>query len=142
VDTLAHVPFSVGSTWTRRWGWIGSVALAFVITVGLSPAPAFAGDVTMTRKAKHSQAHRATIDLKSWQKSKHGREISWRESNNRCDVVSSDGINHGKWQMTLQLWRSYGGPKFAKTPERATCLEQDRVARRVWIDQWWGPWGG
>lgn len=139
---MAHVAISPGSTWGRRASLIGSLSLTVVIAMGVAPAPASADDITMTRKAKHSQAHRASIDLKSWQKSKHGREISWRESNNKCNVVSSDGVNHGKWQMTLQLWRGYGGKKFAKSPERATCLEQDRVARRVWVANWWNPWGG
>ena len=109
--------------------------------MGVAPAPASADDITMTRKAKHSQAHRASIDLKSWQKSKHGREISWRESNNKCNVVSGDG-NFGKWQVTKFLWQEYGGLKYAKRADRATCLEQDRVARRVWVANWWNPWGG
>lgn len=142
VDTVAHVPFSAGSTWVRRWSWIGSVALALVVTVGLTPAPASADDATTTRKAKHSQAHRASIDLKTWQRSKHGRAISWRESNNVCRIVSASGEHHGKWQMTQTLWRSYGGRKYAKSADRATCLEQDKVARRIWVDNWWWPWGG
>ena len=115
--------------------------LAATLLVGVAPAFGFQ-DLTVTPKAKHSQAYRATVHLKAWRGSPHGQEISWRESNNVCHVVNPSGANRGKWQMTLALWRAYGGREFARYPERARCIEQDRVARRVWVDQWWWPWGG
>jgi len=119
---------------------IAVVVVAFVL-IGIVPAHA-AEDMTVSRKAKLSQAYRSTVDLTTWRASSHGQDISWRESHNVCSVVNSTGSNRGKWQMTLSLWRGYGGRQFARYPERATCKEQDRVARRVWIDQWWWPWGG
>ncbi|MCZ3389638.1 MAG: transglycosylase family protein [Actinomycetia bacterium] len=96
----------------------------------------------MTHKARISQHHRATIDLKTWKASAHGHDISQKESSDVCDAVSSDGDYRGKWQMSRSLWRSYGGRTFARVPNRATCNEQDRVARHIWVDQWWWPWGG
>jgi hypothetical protein len=68
--------------------------------------------------------------------------IVWRESNGRCDVVSSNGLWRGEWQMTMSLWRANGGRSYASSPERATCGEQDKVAYRIWISSGWGPWGG
>lgn len=112
-----------------------------LLLVGV-PAAQAADDPTVTKKAKHSQAHRETIRLKAWQSSAYGKSISWRESHNVCTAVNPSGEHRGKWQMTRSLWRAYGGREFAKTPDRATCRQQDRVARRVWVDQWWWPWGG
>ena len=130
------------STSARHWGRVALLVATVVVALAFSTFPASATDVTMTRKARLSQQHRASIDLQHWQTSKHGRKISWRESHRRCHVVSSDGKYRGKWQMSRDLWRAYGGRTFARTADRATCLEQDRVARRVWVDQWWWPWGG
>ncbi|MFZ0324715.1 MAG: transglycosylase family protein [Actinomycetes bacterium] len=124
--------------WTVR---VVTALLVVVVFVGVVPANA-ALDLTVTRKAKISQNYRTTVDLRMWRASPHGQDISWRESHDVCSVVNSSGSNRGKWQMTLSLWRSYGGREFARYPERATCKQQDRVARRVWIDQWWWPWGG
>ena len=36
----------------------------------------------------------------------------------------------------------YNPNTYAATPEKAPCLAQDKVAYRVWIASWWGPWGG
>lgn len=113
---------------------------ALLVVTG-SPAQA-TDDPTVTRKAKVSESHRETIGLRTWRQSPHGQEISWRESHDVCSVVSASGEHRGKWQMTRSLWRAYGGRQFARSPERATCREQDRVAHRVWVDQWWWPWGG
>jgi hypothetical protein len=141
--TVAGVPFhSADVSFRLRWGARGAiVALVGALLCCALPAQA-ADDPTVTRKARISQNHRATIDLKTWKSSDHGRDISRRESGNACDAVSTGGDYRGKWQMTRSLWRSYGGKKFARVPNRATCGEQDRVARHVWVDQWWWPWGG
>ena len=72
----------------------------------------------------------------------HGRGVAYRESHLSCTVVSANGSWRGKWQMTTSLWKSYGGLTYAATPEKASCLAQDKVAYRVWIASWWGPWGG
>ena len=111
------------------------------------PAPAAAAppagaDPTTTTAARTSKAARMAVPFAAWQASPHGRAISRRESHNVCTVVSSNGSWRGKWQMTVTLWRGYGGTAYAATPERATCLEQDKVAYNVWIASWWRPWGG
>ena len=141
---MGCVPFraALSSVGLRTGTW--ALVLAVVVALLLSQAPAVhaADDPTVTRKARTSQHHRATIDLKTWKASPHGQDISWRESHDVCRAVSTDGDFRGKWQMSRALWRSYGGRKFARVPDRATCHEQDRVARRVWVDQWWWPWGG
>jgi len=99
-------------------------------------------DPTTTAAARTSKAARVAVPFAAWQASPHGRAISRRESHNVCTVVASSGTWRGKWQMTMSLWRGYGGTAFATTPERATCLEQDKVAYKVWISSWWRPWGG
>jgi len=43
----------------------------------------------------------------------------------------------GSW-----FWKNYGGTKYAATPDKASCLEQDRIAYKGWVDSWWNPWGG
>lgn len=99
-------------------------------------------DRTVTRKARLHQQFRAGITLTEWRRSPHGRAISWRESHNVCSAVSPTGAYRGKWQMSRSLWRAYGGRRFARVANRATCREQDRVARRIWVDAWWSPWDG
>jgi hypothetical protein len=100
------------------------------------------GDPTMSATMRGSRAARAALPFTVWQSSPHGRYISNRESHNTCTVVSSNGLWRGKWQMTMSLWRGYGGTTYASAPERASCVQQDQVAYRVWISSWWGPWGG
>ena len=119
---------------------VSGTAVALPQTIA-GPAKAVA-DVTTTAKAQRSPTYRATVTLAQWQASRHGKRIAWRESHNVCTAVSADGRFRGKWQMTKSLWLTHGGRKFARTPQRATCLEQDTVARRVWVASWWWPWGG
>ena len=99
-------------------------------------------DVTTTTKAQRSATYRAKVTLARWQASTHGKRISWRESHDVCAAMSADGRFRGKWQMTQSLWDAHGGRAFARSPQRATCQEQDRIARRVWVASWWWPWGG
>jgi hypothetical protein len=120
-----------------------AIALVSVAFVGVDIAAAHAfTDLTTTRRAKLHQGYRETIPLRHWRRSPHGHAISWRESHDVCSVVNPSGEYRGKWQMSLSLWRSYGGRAYARTPDRATCREQDTVAQRIWVDQWWWPWGG
>jgi hypothetical protein len=99
-------------------------------------------DSTLSYANKTSRTSRAALPFTTWAVSVHGRGIAYRESHLSCTVVSSNGSWRGKWQMTTSLWRSYGGLTYASTPEKASCLAQDRVAYRVWVASWWGPWGG
>ena len=99
-------------------------------------------DVTVTSRAQHHRHFRASVSLRDWRRSPHGHAISWRESHDNCHVVNPSGAYRGKWQMTRSLWDSFGGRHYARVPDRATCLEQDVVARRIWVAQWWWPWGG
>jgi len=120
---------------------LATVMVGALLLVGVLPAYA-TDDPTTTRRARVHQVYRSTIDLPTWRASVHGHDISYRESHNVCTAVNPSGEHRGKWQMTRSLWRAYGGRQFARLPDRATCREQDRVARRVWVDQWWWPWGG
>jgi hypothetical protein len=120
-----------------------AVTLPSLITPRLASAHAVAVvDVTTTTKAQKSVIYRKAVTLRQWRASRHGQDISYRESHNVCSAVSADGRYRGKWQMTQSLWSAHGGLRFAKTPQRATCRQQDRVARRIWVQTWWWPWGG
>lgn len=99
-------------------------------------------DPTLSRPMLTSRAARARLPLAAWQASVHGHGIVYRESKGSCTILSRTGAWRGKWQMTLSLWRANGGLAFAAAPERASCLNQDKVAYRVWVRSGWRPWGG
>ncbi len=99
-------------------------------------------DPTLSAAAKTSWGVRAALPFATWAASVHGRGIAYRESHLSCTVVAASGSWRGKWQMTKSLWKAYGGLAYAATPEKASCLAQDKVAYRVWVVSWWGPWGG
>jgi hypothetical protein len=137
----AHHLRVTGRVNTTTWRAIIAYWRAHHTAVPAAAAPP-AVDPTTSAAARASKSARIAVGFAAWQTSPHGRYISRRESHNVCSVVSSNGAWRGKWQMTMTLWRGYGGTAFASTPERATCLEQDKVAYKVWIAQWWRPWGG
>ena len=99
-------------------------------------------DPSMAILMRVSRTARTRLPFAVWQASVHGRGISYRESKLNCRAVSRGGAYRGKWQMTVSLWRANGGLAFAATPERASCLNQDKVAYRVWVRSGWRPWGG
>jgi len=99
-------------------------------------------DVTLSSTMRTSRAARAALAFATWQASVHGRGIVYRESKGSCTVLSYNHQWRGKWQMTLSLWRANGGLAFASAPEKATCLQQDKVAHNVWVAGGWGSWGG
>ena len=109
--------------------------------VGPATWPALA-DPTMTTRMASSPFARKTLTLAAFQGSVHGFGVAYRESKRSCTAVSPSGAYRGRWQMSATLWRAYGGLSFAKTADRATCLQQDKVALNVWRSNWWKPWGG
>jgi hypothetical protein len=114
-------------------------------------APVPAATVTVTATPEPSATERASqsrttllaapVGFAEWLASPVGQRISWRESRNRCDITNPSGKYRGKWQMDSAFWRTYGGLKYAPTPDRATCHEQDLVAFRGWQSRGWQPWG-
>ena len=99
-------------------------------------------DPTLSSTSRTSKTARAAMPFLTWQSSVHGHGISYRESHNSCTVLSPTGAWRGKWQMSTSLWRANGGLTYAATPEKASCLAQDKVAYKIWIRSWWSPWGG
>jgi len=99
-------------------------------------------DVTRTSAARSSRAYRKSIAVATFVASPHARRVVYRESKGHCNAVNPSGKYRGKWQMDSAFWRSYGGKAFAKTPDRASCSQQDIVAWRGWVASWWHPWGG
>jgi len=99
-------------------------------------------DPTLSSTSRTSKTARSAMPFLTWQSSVHGHGISYRESHNSCTVLSPTGAWRGKWQMSTSLWRANGGLTYAATPEKASCLAQDKVAYKIWIRSWWSPWGG
>ncbi len=100
------------------------------------------GDPTMTTAARGSRSARELVPFATWRVSPHGAMIVKRESGGSCTITSPSGAYRGKWQMSSAFWRAYGGLNYASSADRATCLQQDRVAYRGWLASWWYPWGG
>jgi peptidoglycan hydrolase-like protein with peptidoglycan-binding domain len=99
-------------------------------------------DPTMTTAARGSRSARELVSFAAWQASPHGKMIVKRESGGSCTITSPSGAYRGKWQMSSLFWKSYGGLTYASSADRATCLQQDKVAYRGWLASWWHPWGG
>lgn len=97
-------------------------------------------DRTTNYRARTSRSYRGSIGASAWAKSPTARRVAYRESRNNCRIVSPSGKYRGKWQMDSNFWRSYGGLKYASTPDRASCYHQDIVAYRGWVARWWQPW--
>lgn len=98
------------------------------------------GDPTVSRAARTSRASRGKVSVRSWANSATAKRIVRRESGGNCRAVSPGGSYRGKWQMSRTFWAHYGGRKYASTPDRATCAQQDIVAHRGWVASWWRPW--
>jgi peptidoglycan hydrolase-like protein with peptidoglycan-binding domain len=130
-----------GRVGARTWSALQRKAKADAASRGTSSAPP-ASDPTMTSAMRTSQSTRSGLAFETWLTSAHGKAIARRESGGRCTAVSAGGAYRGKWQMGSWFWKNYGGTKYAATPDKASCLEQDRVAYRGWVDSWWSPWGG
>ncbi|MDA9912832.1 peptidoglycan-binding protein [Candidatus Nanopelagicales bacterium] len=97
-------------------------------------------DITTTEAARTSRAHRSTISVDQFVNSATARLVVQRESGGNCAIVSSNGKWHGKWQMDANFWSGNGGLAYATKASKATCAQQDLVARAGWIDRWWNPW--
>ena len=98
------------------------------------------GDVTLINGTRKSRAAREAVTFEQWQAAPFTKYIAKKESNRRCKAVNRSGKYRGRWQMDKNFWSSYGGKKFAKRPEKASCQEQDLVAYRGWIARGWQPW--
>lgn len=98
------------------------------------------GDPTLNNGARKSRNAREAVAFEEWKAAPFTKFIAIRESNRRCKAVNRSGKYRGRWQMDKNFWSSYGGRKYAKRPERASCAEQDLVAYRGWIARGWQPW--
>lgn len=132
---------ATGRVNAKTWAAIKRKAQADAASRDTSAAPP-TSDPTMTATMRKSQAARSDLAFEVWITSAHGKAIARRESGGLCTAVSASGAYRGKWQMGTWFWKNYGGLKYAETPDKASCLEQDRVAYKGWVDSWWNPWGG
>jgi peptidoglycan hydrolase-like protein with peptidoglycan-binding domain len=132
---------ATGRVGPKTWAALQRKAKADGASRGVTGS-APSADPTMTSTMRKSQKARAGLAFEVWLTSAHGKAITRRESGGRCTAVSPSGAYRGKWQMGSWFWSNYGGTKYAPTPDRASCLEQDRIAYKGWVDTWWNPWGG
>lgn len=107
------------------------------VTVTARPKPQASTRASRARTA--SQA--APTGFAAWLASPTSKRVSWRESNNRCDITNPTGKYQGKWQFDTATWLSNGGGKYAPHAHLATCHEQDLVAYATWKRRGWAPWG-
>jgi hypothetical protein len=75
-----------------------------------------------------------------WASTRAARAVAQCESGNDRSARSHTGKYRGKWQMDADFWRTYGGLRFAASPELATEAEQDEVAFRGFVARGWQPW--
>lgn len=100
----------------------------------------YKGDITLTKDARLYKEARQLIPFEVWRTSAFTRFISMKESHRNCKAVGRSGKYRGRWQMSPQFWKTYGGKKYASRPDKASCLEQDMVAYNGWIVRGWAPW--
>lgn len=86
------------------------------------------------RKSRSSSA--AALWANTWA----ARTVAKCESGGDPTAVNPSGKYRGKWQMDADFWRTYGGLRFASTPDRATEAEQDIVAYKGYLARGWQPW--
>jgi peptidoglycan hydrolase-like protein with peptidoglycan-binding domain len=135
------VPLRVtGNVNARTWRALLRLEAQQLAARSVAPAPTI--DPTMTTAARGSRSARELVSFAAWQASPHGKMIVKRESGGSCTITSPSGAYRGKWQMSSLFWKSYGGLTYASSADRATCLQQDKVAYRGWLASWWHPWGG
>ena len=64
------------------------------------------------------------------------------ESGPRWHINTGNGY-YGGLQISRSTWKAYGGPRLTGNywPNKATRLEQVKVAERIKNGQGWGAWG-
>lgn len=106
----------------------------------VAPFALKAKDQTNTKKMKSNKALRAKVTATVWASSWTATKIAFYESRDNCKAVGQHGYYRGKWQMDPSFWATYGGLKFAKRPDLATCSQQDIVAYNGWVSRHYQPW--
>jgi hypothetical protein len=61
------------------------------------------------------------------------------ESSGRWHLNTGNGF-YGGLQFTPSTWRAYGGGKFAPSAEKASRVQQIKIAERVQHAAGWGSW--
>jgi len=100
----------------------------------------YAGDITLAKDVKLYKSAREMIPFEVWRNSPFTRYISMKESHRNCKAIGRSGKYRGRWQMSPQFWKTYGGKAFASKPDKASCQDQDLVAYRGWLVRGWAPW--
>ncbi len=106
----------------------------------LSPASAAVVATADDPTRDLSKEDRKKISFKVWVNSPTAKFLKHAESRNNCKSTGGKGKYQGPWQVTKGFWQKYGGTKYAPKASKASCLQQDRVAYRGWLDRGWSPW--
>ena len=75
-----------------------------------------------------------------WAAGADAQAVARCESGGNPRAVNPTGTYRGKWQMDAGFWATYGGLRFASSPEQAGEAQQDSVAYRGWLARGWQPW--
>jgi hypothetical protein len=126
-----------GKKKTVRKGRTGKVTRTYVTTTVNGEATTDVHKKT-TRKVRNKIVKVGTskLDSSRW---KQWNKIAKCESGGRWSINTHNGY-YGGLQFSLSTWRSAGGSKFAKYPNKASKREQIHVANRLYAKRGFSPW--
>ena len=88
----------------------------------------------------HTFGGLATSKASQWAQTRSALAVAECESGRDGSARSHTGKYRGKWQMDASFWATYGGLKYASSPDYASVTEQDEVAYRGFLARGWQPW--
>lgn len=91
---------------------------------------------------RHRVSRSTWIKAQHWAKNPIAWRITWCESKHHPKAVNPTGKYRGAWQMDRHFWRTYGGLKFARLPDKASLSAQNYVAYRGYKARGYSPWRG
>jgi hypothetical protein len=126
-----------GKKKTVRKGRTGKVTRTYTTTTVNGVATTDVHKKT-TRKVRNKIVKVGTskLDSSRW---KQWNKIAKCESGGRWSINTHNGY-YGGLQFSLSTWRSAGGAKFAKYPNKASKREQIHVANRLYAKRGYKPW--
>jgi hypothetical protein len=126
-----------GHTKVVRHGRTGKITLTSVTTtVNGEQSTVVTKKVNRKVRNKIVKVGTSRLNLAHW---KAWNKIARCESGGRWHLNTHNGY-YGGLQFSLATWRSAGGQRFAKYPNRATKLEQIHVANRLYAKRGFRPW--
>lgn len=118
----------------------GTSARPHVSTMVSQPAPVRRAARATRNRSQSPHQVAGSSAFGAWRTSRAARAVAQCESGNDNSAHSSTGKYRGEWQMDHDFWSTYGGLRFASSPELASEYEQDLVAYKGYQARGWQPW--